>query len=154
MKKSFIVFTLLLFFFNACKSKKDNQLMEVSPEFAAYISAYTSGLVSTESNIKVILQTEIPLETNEDKSLKNNILTFSPSIKGTTYLTDNSTLEFRPDEKLKQGEIYTGKLDLKPIYTKIPDKLKTFEFQFQAKKAGLFGKYKRNSGYTGRTGKL
>lgn len=108
--------------------------MEVNPEFAAYVSAYTSGLVSTESNIKVILQTEIPLEINEDKSLKNDILTFSPSIKGKTYLIDNSTLEFRPDEKLEQGEIYTGKLDLKPVYSKIPDELKTFEFQFQTKK--------------------
>jgi len=108
--------------------------MEVNPEFATYVSAYTSGLVSTESNIKIILQTDIPLEINEDKSLKNNILTFSPSISGKTYLIDNSTLEFHPDEKLKQGEIYTGKLDLKPIYPKIPNELKTFEFQFQAKK--------------------
>ena len=108
--------------------------MEINPEFAAYVSAYTSGLISTESNIKVILQSDIPLEINEDKSLKNDILKFSPSIKGKTYLIDNSTLEFHPDEKLDQGEIYTGKLDLKPIYSKIPDELQTFEFQFQAKK--------------------
>src|SRR5690606_35405580 len=58
----------------------------------------------------------------------------SPSLKGKTYLIDESTLEFHPDEKLDQGEIYTGKLDLRPIYSKIPDELKTFEFQFQAKK--------------------
>ena len=108
--------------------------MEVNPEFAAYVSAYTSGLVSTESHIKVILQTDIPLETHPDKSLKEEILSFSPSIKGKTYLIDNSTLEFHPEEKLEQGEIYTGKLDLKPIFAKIPDELKTFEFQFQAKK--------------------
>lgn len=108
--------------------------MEVNPEFAAYVSAYSAGLLSTESDIKVILQSDIPLETNEDHSLKQEILKFSPTIKGKTYLVDNSTLEFRPDEKLKQGEIYTGKLDLQPIYKKIPADLKTFEFQFQAKK--------------------
>ncbi len=108
--------------------------MEVNPEFAAYVSAYTSGLVSTESNIKVILQTDIPLELNEDKSLKDDVLTFTPSIKGKTFLIDKSTLEFHPDEKLEQGEIYTGKLDLKPIYTKIPNELEIFKFQFQAKK--------------------
>ncbi len=126
-----ILFSLL---FVSCKKDKNNKLMDVNPEFAAYVSAYTSGLVSTDSNIKVILQTEIPLETNEDKSLKKEIISFSPSIKGKTYLIDNSTLEFQPEEKLKQGEIYTGRLDLKPIYAKIPDELKTFEFQFQAKK--------------------
>src|SRR5690606_32896494 len=132
--KTIILSFLFIFFLNACKSKKDNQLMEVNPEFAAYVSAYTSGLISTESNIRVILQTDIILELNEDKSLKNEILTFSPSVKGKTYLIDKSTLEFHPDEKLEQGEIYTGKLDLKPVYAKIPDELKTFKFQFQAKK--------------------
>ncbi|MBA5628355.1 alpha-2-macroglobulin family protein [Moheibacter lacus] len=133
MKKSVILLLTALLFLG-CKSKKDNQLFEVNPEFAAYVSAYTSGLVSTESNIKVILHTDIPLELNEDQSLKNEVMSFSPSIKGKTYLVDNSTLEFHPEEKLEQGEIYTGKLDLTSIYTKIPDELKVFEFQFQAKK--------------------
>lgn len=108
--------------------------MEVNPEFAAYVSAYTSGLVSAESNIKVILQSEIPLETNEDKSLKNEVLSFSPAIKGKTYLLDNFTLEFRPEERLKQGEIYTGKLGLDEFIKNIPENLRNFEFQFQAKK--------------------
>src|SRR5690606_22841861 len=134
MKNSILSTLVFLILLSGCKSKKDNQLMEVNPEFAAYVSAYTSGLISTESKIKVILQADIPLEINEDKSLKKEILSFSPSLKGKTYLIDESTLEFHPDEKLDQGEIYTGKLDLKPIYSKIPDELKTFEFQFQAKK--------------------
>src|SRR5690606_1890208 len=134
MKKRIFYSLLFLFFLNSCTSKKDNHLFEVNPEFAAYVSAYTSGLVSTESNIKVILQTDILLEKNDDKSLKKEIISFSPSIKGKTYLIDNSTLEFHPEEKLEQGEIYTGKVDLTSVYPKIPKELKNFEFQFQAKK--------------------
>src|SRR5690606_30325855 len=80
------------------------------------------------------LQTDIPLEINEDKSLKKEILKFSPSISGKTYLVDQSTVEFRPDEKLKQGKIYTATMDLKPIYASIPKELENFQFQFQAKK--------------------
>jgi uncharacterized protein YfaS (alpha-2-macroglobulin family) len=134
MKKHFLLAWMFIFMLLSCKNDQEKSLMEVNPEFAAYVSAYSSGLISTEGNIKVILQTEIPLETHEDKSLKNEIFKFSPSISGKTYLIDASTLEFRPDEKLKQGKIYTAKLNLKPIYTAIPKDLENFEFQFQAKK--------------------
>lgn len=108
--------------------------MEVSPEYAAYISAYTSGLVSTESHIKVILQSDYPFEVNDDKSIKEDIIKFYPSISGTAYLSDRSTIEFIPDKKLKQGEIYTGKLDLSKIIKNMPDSMQLFKFQFQAKK--------------------
>lgn len=108
--------------------------MEVNPEYAAYISAYTSGLVSTESHIKVILQSHYPFEVNPDGSIKEDIIKFYPSILGTAYLTDHSTIEFVPDEKLKQGEIYTGKLDLSGFIKNVPDSMKLFKFQFQAKK--------------------
>lgn len=136
--KNFTPFLLLLLVFTlSCKSKKDSNtyhMMEVNPEYAAYVSAYTSGLVSTESSIKILLQSPIPLEINEDKSLKKEIIQFKPSIKGKTYLLDDSTLEFRPDERLKQGELYTATVELKPIIPNIPNELKDFKFQFQAKK--------------------
>ena len=129
-----VLLLLILFLFSACRSKKDNRLFDVNPEFATYVSAYTSGLVSTHSNIKVILQSEIKAELNEDKSLKTEVFEFSPSLKGKTYLTDQSTLEFRPEENLEQGEIYTAELDLKKLIPNIPDSLQIFKFQFQAKK--------------------
>lgn len=125
---------LTLFLLFSCKSKSDKIIKDVNPEFAAYISAYTSGLVSTQSSIQILLQSDYPLEVNEDQSLKDNILDFSPSISGKTYLKNSTTLEFIPDEKLKQGEIYTGELKLNKIVPKVPKDLETFEFQFQAKK--------------------
>lgn len=134
MKKSFFLSCLFFLLLMGCQKDKTQSLMEINPEFAAYVSAYSSGLISTEGKIKVILQSDIPLETHEDKSLKNEIFKFSPNIKGKTYLVDNSTLEFHPDGKLKQGEIYTAHLDLKPIFKNLPNELETFEFQFQAKK--------------------
>lgn len=134
MKKIFFLSVLSSFLLIGCKSKNDKPLMEVNPEFAAYISAYTSGLVSTESNIKVILQSDYPFETNADKSIKEDIIKFYPSISGKAYLTDNSTIEFIPEEKLEQGEIYTGKLDLSEFIKNVPDSLQLFKFQFQAKK--------------------
>ncbi|MFA7447326.1 MAG: MG2 domain-containing protein [Weeksellaceae bacterium] len=137
MKKSILLFTFLALIILGCKSKKDvnnYHLMDVNPEYAAYVSAYTSGLISTESPIKILIQADIPLEINDDKSLKKQVLHFKPSLKGTTYLVDNTTLEFRPDEKLKQGEIYTATLELESIVPTIPKELQDFQFQFQAKK--------------------
>src|SRR5690606_11219147 len=129
-----VLLILAFFLLSACKSKKENRLFDVNPEFAAYVSAYTSGLVSTHSHVKVILQSDISMEINEDKSLKSEVFEFTPSLKGKTYLTGQSTLEFRPEENLEQGEIYTAELDLKKLIPNVPDSLKTFQFQFQAKK--------------------
>lgn len=132
--KNLLLVSVISILILGCRSKSDKPLMEVGPEYAAYISAYTSGLVSTESHIKVILQSDYPFEVNEDKSIKEDIIKFYPSLSGTAYLTDNSTIEFVPEEKLKQGEIYTGKLDLSEIIKNVPDSMKLFKFQFQAKK--------------------
>lgn len=132
-----LLFLIFLFAFLGCKkSLPENEriIRGVNPEFAAYISAYTSGLISTESSIKVILQSDYPLGINDDKSLKDQLLKFSPSIEGTAYLLDESIIEFIPKTKLKQGEIYTGKLELDKIHKNIPNDLKIFEFQFQVKK--------------------
>src|SRR5690606_39439889 len=76
------------------------------------------------------------LEINEDKSIKEDIIKFYPSVSGTAYLKDHSTIEFIPENKLKQGEIYTGKLDLSKIVKNIPDSLELFKFRSEERRVG------------------
>ncbi len=53
-----------------------------STEFATFIKAYTSGIISDKATIKVELTSDAP-DVTAGSDVKNGVLTFSPSIKGT-----------------------------------------------------------------------
>ncbi|MDO5656455.1 MAG: MG2 domain-containing protein [Flavobacteriaceae bacterium] len=125
----------IVFIFIQCKDKNQQQnVIEIDPKFAAYISAYTSGLVSKSSNIKIVLQGEYPHPTGENGLIQEKILHFEPKINGKLYLDETQTIKFIPDEMLKAEQTYTAQLDLSKIYPKVNDSLKLFQFQFQTKK--------------------
>ena len=101
-----------------------------STEFAAFIKAHTGGIISDKSTIRVELATSVP-EATPGADVKEGILSFTPSVKGTTrWLTDN-TLEFIPETgALKPGQAYTGKLRLDRIHKMAGGKFKVFSFNF------------------------
>jgi alpha-2-macroglobulin len=77
----FIALGILLLLFQAsCKQK---QKIVVDPAFSAYISAYTSGVISREATIRVQLNNDVAEETDLNKAIEKNLFEFSPSIKGT-----------------------------------------------------------------------
>lgn len=129
----FLLSTVLLF---NCKKQGETKqpIVNVNPEFANYISAYSSGLVSKVSPLKIVLQADYPLPTTENGLLQEDIISFSPNIKGKTYVENKNTIKFIPDEALPQGRSFTGQLDLKKFIPKIADNLSVFSFQFQVKK--------------------
>ena len=92
-----------------------------STEFAAFIKAYTGGIISDKSTIRVELATDIP-DAVPGADIKDGILSFTPSIKGTTRWLSRSTIEFIPEPgALKNGQSYTAKLRLGKI-EKIADR--------------------------------
>jgi uncharacterized protein YfaS (alpha-2-macroglobulin family) len=95
-----------------------------------YISAYTSGLITPESTIKIVLAEEqADIEANTE--IAEKLFSFSPSIKGKTYRTNNRTIEFVPDEgTLKSGEIYNAAFKLGKI-AKVKKDFKVFKFSFK-----------------------
>lgn len=133
MKKHLSAFSTLIFFcglsvftFFSCKSKP----VEIDPEFAKYISAFTYGNISPESYIQIELADEMPsVELNTE--VKEKMFSFSPSIKGKTYWINSSTIRFIPDAgELKPGKDYTGKFFLSKVM-KVKGKFKTFKFPFK-----------------------
>ena len=78
--KSVVIFLFISFFFS-CNSKKKSSKIYVNPEFSTYISAFSSGQISRESAIKVVLTQSI--DTSKYKigeSLPEGLFYFSPSI--------------------------------------------------------------------------
>ncbi|MDR0995939.1 MAG: alpha-2-macroglobulin [Tannerella sp.] len=101
-----------------------------SAVYAPYISAYTGGIISQSSAIRVeLMQDQQTVVLNE--ALKDNPFHFSPSLKGATFWTDNHTLEFRPaEDALKPGAVYEATFRLGD-FVKTEKKLREFHFSFR-----------------------
>ena len=113
---------LLLSLFTSCKTKSVN----IDPEFARYISAFTYGNISPESYIQIELAQEMPaVELNTE--VKEKMFSFSPSIKGKTYWVNSNTLRFVPDAgEMKPGKEYRAKFHLNKVM-QVKGKFKTFQ---------------------------
>lgn len=109
---------------------------QINPEFAAYISAFTTGYLSTGTTIKIKFANEFSTATELNKPLSENYFSFSPDIEGETIWKDGQTMEFKPKERLKPGQIYKATLHLNKL-VEVKKELQDFEFQFQAIKQSV-----------------
>ena len=101
-----------------------------STEFATFIKAYTGGIISDKSTIRVELASDIH-DVTPGADIKDGILTFTPSIKGTARWLSQNTIEFIPESgALKPGQAYTGRLRLDKIHKVSSGQFKKFTFNF------------------------
>ena len=70
-------------------------------KFAQYISAYTAGVISRESTIKVRFVQSYQMGNQNKTPIDLDYFKFSPDIDGELYWLDNQTIEFSPENKLK-----------------------------------------------------
>ncbi|MEO6303424.1 MAG: hypothetical protein ABIP51_09630, partial [Bacteroidia bacterium] len=119
-------------FKNLTGSNKNGGIVnKINPEFASYISAFTTGYISTGSTIKIKLSSEFASTTQLNTPLKEGYFSFDPSIEGETVWKDGQTMEFKPTERLKPGQIYKATFHLSKL-VEVKKELEEFEFQFQA----------------------
>ena len=105
-----------------------------SSEYAPYVNAYTGGVISQSSPIRIELTQDQPM-VDLNNELKDNPFRFTPSIKGKAYWVSNNTVEFLPEEgQLKPGELYQGTFQL-GNFVEVDSKLKSFDFSFGYRKA-------------------
>ena len=130
--KSFISLALLVIIslvVSNCETKVKKPPV-MNPEFSQYISAYTSGVISCESVIRVRLVSNLDSSAILQVPVQEELFSFSPSIAGNVYLIDKRTIEFRPDKKLKHGEVYDAEFYLGKLL-EVSEGLSIFSFQFQ-----------------------
>ncbi|MCP4520290.1 MAG: hypothetical protein GY827_01110 [Cytophagales bacterium] len=114
-------------------SGKDKRIIEHDRKFDKYISAYTHGLISKKSPIRIVFQKKVVEIGAVDSEVDNNFLSFSPSLDGKLTWKNTRTLEFTPNNVLNGDEPYIGTLEMDKIFKeKLPDSVQTFEFQFRA----------------------
>ncbi len=133
-----VISALVIYKINSGKNSKhsENQVYSIDPEFASYISSFTSGFVSSNSTIKIKLSKEFAGTTELNTPLKENYFSFDPSIEGQTVWKDAQTLEFTPKEPLKGGQVYRATFYLHKL-VEVKKSLQEFEFQFQTVQQSL-----------------
>lgn len=121
-----ILVSMPLFKCNKSLSKQ----AQVDPAFSAYISAFTSGIISNESSIKIILTSDINTPLEIGKPIEEDLFDFGPDIKGSATWLDTRTIEFKPEQKLTSGQYYKAEFFLSKILD-VPTEFKTFDFSFE-----------------------
>lgn len=130
MRTSTKIFSILLVLVTFGCSQEVQKRVKINPEFAQYISAYTSGIVSRESSIKIMLTDEIAQTIAAEEGSMVDLIRFNPEIEGEAVFVSNRMIEFTPKNLLKSGTEYTVFFNLGKM-AKIPDGLEEFNFQFK-----------------------
>lgn len=100
------VVCLLLAFLQACKKDATQDFPLSDPrDFSEYISAFTTGMISSKSPIDIVL-TKNWGEWEDQQEVDAKLVTISPAVKGKLHYLANQTLRFEPAERLKQDQKY------------------------------------------------
>ena len=124
----FLILLTVIAGFSSCKSNQKDIIP--SAEYAPYVNAYTGGVISQNSTIRIELTQDQPM-VDLNQELKDNPFSFSPSLKGKTYWVSNNIIEFVPEEgALKPGAFYEGTFRLGD-FVDVDKKLEEFNFSFR-----------------------
>lgn len=113
-----IPFLMLLLVF-ACSGKKESLEsldQEADRSYAQYISAYSTGNISSRSPISIQLADTVSANVRNTID-PATVVSFSPSIKGSATWVTNRLIEFKPAGPLESGREYRGKLLLSKLMT-------------------------------------
>lgn len=123
----FLLIMMTVGLYSCTRTQKD---IIPSADYAPYVNAYTGGVISQNSTIRIELTHDQPM-VDMNNELKNNPFSFSPSLKGKAYWVSNNTIEFVPEEgALKPGTLYEGTFRLGD-FIEVEKKLKEFNFSFR-----------------------
>ena len=129
----FFLLLMIVSFSSCTRTQKD---IIPSAEYAPYINAYTGGVISQNSTIRIELTHEQPM-VDLNNELKENPFSFSPSLKGKAYWMSNNTIEFVPEEgTLKPGSLYECTFQLGK-FVEVDKKLKEFNFSFRVQERNV-----------------
>ena len=122
-----LCFAVTAIFFSC---KKSDKWIEVDPAFSQYIDAYTTGIVSKTTAVRIQLAGTANTVHSVGEEVKENLFSFSPSVNGKAIWVDASTIEFKPTEWLKPNQLYEVNFSLGKVTKTLP---KYMELKFNLK---------------------
>ena len=109
----------------AC-APKQRQAESLDPAFANYVKAYTGGVVSDGTAIRVELATPVPMDKQTD-----GLFSFKPALKGSERWLSPTVVEFVPDG-WKSGTVYEGAFQVGKVLPVAESQCQVFPFRIQA----------------------
>lgn len=106
------------------------EFKKINPEFAQYISAFTTGYISSGSTIKIKFSSQLLESVPLNTAITEELFDFDEAIEGAAYWTDAQTIEFKPKQRLEAGKSYTCSFHLYKLI-EVKNELKEFEFGFK-----------------------
>jgi alpha-2-macroglobulin len=128
--------------FAGCGTGKP-EIVKVNPAYGKYVSAYTSGMVTRQSSVRIELKSIDSSLIPDDGDITSNteilgdIFEFEPAIEGKAVWADDHTIEFVPAEKLPENQFYDVHFDLDKI-AKVKSGFEDFHFQFSTYQQNIF----------------
>ncbi len=109
---------------------KKRQPLTVDPAFKEYVNAFSSGVLSRHSTIRVQMNQVFADSSMFNNPLEERLFHFSPSVEGQAFWVDPYTVEFRPEAPLKANEIYHAHFQISRLM-QVPSQFETMSFSFQ-----------------------
>lgn len=134
--RQFILLILCFLALVSCRKSESDKHLIVDAGFGDYVSAFSSGIVSSRSNVKIVLAQPLS-NIREGQILKEGIITLKPSVDGQAVWLDNQSIEFRPTNKLRSGETYKVEFKLSELM-EVEEKFETMTFAFTVIRQNLF----------------
>lgn len=129
--RAMLCLTLILSLFSSCNKKV--KWIDVDPSFSKYIDAYTTGIVSKTTTVRIQLANDANTTHAVGEVVKDDLFDFSPTVKGKAFWLDARTIEFKPESLLKPNQLYNVKFKLGKV-TKVTNKFEDFKFSLQTVK--------------------
>ncbi len=127
----FVFLTVIIASLSSCNKKE--KWIDVDPAYSKYIDAYTTGVISKTSAIRIQLAGEASTTHAVGEEVKDALFSLSPSVKGKAFWLDARTIEFKPESWLKPNQQYTVSFRLGKV-TKVADKYEDFKFSVKTVK--------------------
>ena len=106
----------VFFIFQSCGRKSAADFNSDFSLFKDYIVSFTGGIVSSESDIRVVLAFD-KKDWKVNQELDDDLFDISPNIRGKVVALSSNTLAFIPEKKLNPGTEYQVTLNLDKLIT-------------------------------------
>lgn len=128
--KLFVFLFLSIVTTQSCAEKSsDSKFNSDFNLYKKFISNFTGGLVSSQSDLKIVLNFN-KSEWKANQILDPSIFKISPSVKGKVVALNANTISFVPEKKLDQNTQYQVTFNLDQII-EVPENLKKFNYTIQ-----------------------
>lgn len=135
-KTTFLIVLGLIFILSACQQKAPKEVSSLSSE-NPFVFAYTSGVISAADPILIEFTNDMVGTDEVGSEVNDNLLSFTPAIKGVLSWDNPRMLAFIPDEILPSSTTYVAKLHITKVTKQAKGEHGIFDFEFQTKAQNL-----------------